>query len=261
MADDAEPVEEELDPTKTDEEAADKVGEAALEGEPAKDADEQPKPGTPDKALQRLQQELGNVTRQLADLNAKQQQQDGGLSEADKGRLAKAQERINRIRQFVGRSEKSDVADEIVDPVAEHVLELTEKVGEQDRLKAELAAANQRLASLENYIGWDRARTKYAGLDVDAIWSKALGDAGDILGQEATPRAVNRLASKWFEERCDAAMKRAGYEKDKGKGADRPNNRESAPATYKVGSGQRTAPTLSDEDETLALARSLVIEE
>jgi hypothetical protein len=72
-----------------------------------------------------MQQELGNVTRQLAALQEKKDA-DGPLSDADKAKMAKAEQRLTAIRQFVD------------DPIAQEVLDLTEKVGEQDSLKKEL---------------------------------------------------------------------------------------------------------------------------
>lgn len=240
---DANPVEE-LDPTKTDDEAKVDVDVEPADGAQDGKSEDKPKPGTPDKVTQKIQQDLAAVTRQLAALTEKKEEQ-GQLSEADKARLEKVQARLAKIREYAD------------DPIAEHVLDLTEKVVEQDGLKAELSAANKRLAQLENYVNWDRARSKYAGLDVDAIWEKASADAGETLDDTgAPPQAINRLASKLFEERCEAAKKRLKDGPDKGKA----NNSASSPSEYRVGSGQKTAPVLSDEEQVLAEARSLVVE-
>lgn len=237
MDDDAEPVFVVDDETKPDEVKVDAVAADAKTDEGS-----EPKPGTPDKALQKLQQELGNVTRQLAALNEKKESGER-LSESDKAKLAKAQERIDAIRQQAG------------DPVSEQVLELTERVGTQDALKAELEDTKARLRNLENTQNWNIARNKYTGLDVDAIWTKAQADANHILGEAATPAAVSRVASNYFEERCEAAMKRAGEKPNKDKVP------ASTPSTYKVGTAQVAAPVLSEDDETLAMARMLVHEE
>lgn len=238
MADDAEPVEA-VDPTKIVEEEPDAA--AWSSDKPDSASDEKPKEGTPDKAMQRMQQDLGNVTRQLAALTEKKQEQ-GELSEADKAKLERVQIRLEKIREYAD------------DPIAEHVLDLTERISEQGNLKAELYAAHRRLASLENYINWDRARTKYNGLDVDAIWEKASYDAGDTLSDTgAPPQAINRLASKLFEDRCEAAKKRLKDGPERGKA-----NNSTSPSTYRVGSGDKTAPVLSEEAEVLAEARSLV---
>lgn len=221
-------------------EAVEEVAEEA-EGAPAEETPEQqPKPGTPDKALQKMQQELGNVTRQLAALTEKKNS--GELSDADKSKLAKAQERIQKIRQFASE-----------DPIAEHVLELTEEVGKTGTLEAELKATKDRLAVLENDRAWGRARERFAGLDVDAIWDKATTDAAETLGPDGTTAAVQRLASKFFEDRCEAAKKRLKEEP-------KPGVKKEAPAQYKVGSGIKPAPQLSERDALLAEARSLVRE-
>jgi hypothetical protein len=210
---------------------------------------ETPKPGTPDKALQKMQQDLGNVTRQIAALTEKKSQ--GELTEADKAKLEKSTQRLETIR---AKAQDFGLAVDGGTELAEHVLELTETVGKQSSLEDQLRQANERLARLENDRNWQVVRTKFVGLDVDAIWDKANADATDALGEDATPRAVNRIASKYFEERCEAAMKRKGEpDPKKGKPATPPTN-------YKVGDGQRVAPALSETEELLKEARSLVVE-
>lgn len=236
MADEAEDVKtEEADETMPEDVTGDQEQEETPEA-----SEDKPAPGTPDKALQKVQQEIGNLSRQLADLSAKKAAT-GELSDADKAKLAKAQERLERVRELSG------------DPIADHLLDLTEKVSKADAIEAELKETKARLAALENDRGWERARQKYTGLDVDAIWDKANADAAETLGDDATPKQITRLASKWFEERCDAAKKRQGDAPPKKKD-------ESAPSTYRVGGASRTAPVLSEEDEMLAIARSLVRE-
>lgn len=213
---------------------------------------EQPKPGTPDKALQKMQQELGNVTRELAAL--KEQKQTGELTAAQQAKLAKTEKLVAQIRNFANRPDRNEIPSE-VDPVAEQVLDLTERVSRQDQIEAENRDMKARLARLENDRNWEIVRTKYADLDTDAIWGKANTDADDILGEAATPDAKNRLASRLFEDRCNAAMKRKGEVAEPAK----PKNGQ-APSTYKVGTAQRVAPVLSEDEEVMAEARSLVRE-
>lgn len=232
----ADPVEVVDDPTKTDEVVDDAAAGSEVE-QPA-----EVKPGTPDKALQRLQQELGNAVREIAAL--KEKKSDEGLTAADKAKLEKAQRRLEMIREQVG------------DPIAEHVLELNERMGEQDRLKSELAETQRRLAMLEEDQGWKEARSRFPGLDHNAIWKKAVADAEETLGDAATPKAVSRVASRTFEQRCKAALKRM-KEKD---AESKSNNKASSASTYKVGSGQKTAPVLSEEEQVLAEALALVVE-
>lgn len=211
---------------------------------------EQPKPGTPDKALQKMQQELGNVTRELAAL--KEQKATGELSEAQKQKLAKAEERLTRIRSFANRPDRNDLPSE-VDPVADHLLELTEKVGKQDSLEEQLRAANDRLERLENARNWEVARAKFSGLDVDAIWEKAWNDAAKVLRGKGDEEAQKNVASNLFEERCEAAKKRLKEDPKK-------PEKGGSPSSYKVGSGQKIAPVLSDEEEALEMARTLVVD-
>lgn len=225
--------------------------EGATEIKPSEETKvDDPKPGTPDKALQKVQQELGNLSRQFAALTEKKAA--GELSEADKANLAKAQQRLQTIRT---KAQDFGVAVEGGTELAEQVLDLTEKVTKQGSLEAVNRDLLARLDRLENDRNWQLARAKYAGLDVDAIWEKATTDADDVLGPDAPPASKNRLASRWFEERCDAAMKRKKEDPEPKKGA-----AGSPASTYKVGTGQRVAPVLSEEEDMLATARSLIVE-
>lgn len=250
MSDDAEPVEVEPtdEPTKTEPEVEVDAGDKA-EGD-------KPKEGTPDKALQKLQQELGNATRQIAALQQKVEQP-GGLSETDKAKLAKAQQRLTKIQAHVNRPDRQDLPSE-VDDVAEEVLDLREKVSRQEQLEAALNETTARLAMLENDRTWTVVRSKYEGLDIDAIWKKANKDADETLGEDGTDRAKHKLASRLFEQRCEDAKKRLKDDGDKSSA----NNKGTAkaPSGYRVGDAVKQAPVLSEEEEALAEARSLVRE-
>ncbi len=221
----------------------DKAGET-------KDTGEQTREGTPDKALQKMQQQLGTALREIEGLKGRKAE--GELTQADKAKLEKAQARVEKIRQFVNRGDRDDLPSD-VDPVAEHVLDLSEKVQEQTALKSQLQEANKRIESLEADRNWERARAKFSGLDVDSIWEKANADALETLGEDGTQKAVNRLASKMFFDRCEAAQKRL---KDDPKG----DPKKVVASTYKASEGQRAAPRLTEDEEALAMARSLVIE-
>lgn len=218
--------------------------------ESAETPEPKPTPGTPDKVMQRMQQELGNATREIAAL--KEQKADTGLTDAQKQKLAKAEQRVAKIRNYANRPDREEFPTD-VDPIAEHVLELEERLKDQDATKAELKEVKAQLAYLLNDHGWDKARGKYPMLDVDAIWEKAQKDANEILGEDATPRATNRIASKYFEERCEAAKKRQGED---------PKPKKDPPPSqqYKVGAGQSVAPVLSETEAILKQARSLVVE-
>lgn len=250
--------EESVDVTAVDEQVNDaanpETDKTAAEPSEPTGSTETPKPGTPDKALQKMQQELGNATRELAAL--KQQLSDGELSAAQLARVAKAEQRLTKIREFTGRPDKND-GFESVDPVAEQVLDLTEKAGEIDKVAAENRRLNDRLAKLEDDRNWEVARANFKGLDVDAIWKKAVTDSIDVLGDGVSQQAVNRLASKTFHDRCTAAMKRQKDDAEPSKKGAAPGG---SPSQYKVGSGQRAAPVLSEDEETLAMARMLVVE-
>jgi uncharacterized protein YfkK (UPF0435 family) len=247
MGDEAEPVVE--DTTKT----VEVVEDAAADAKEKTGGEETPKPGTPDKAMQKMQQELGNVTRQL---EALQEKKEAGqqLTEAEKAKLAKAEQRLTKIRQFVARPERNEIPSE-ADDIAEEVLDIREKVNQQEALKTELERTQDRLKKLENERNWRVIKEEYKGLDTDAIWDKALSDALETLGETGTQETVERVASKWFHERCEAAKKRLEN------GA--ANNKQDTPSQtsgkIRVGDGNRTAPQLSEADELLALARTLVV--
>lgn len=227
MAEEADLVEEEVEDATAE----------ADDGDAADDV--QTKPGTPDKALQKMQQELGNATREIAALKGKLDTQ-GSLSEADRKKIERAEQRIERIREFAPD-----------DPIAEHVLELTERLGKADLLEKKLAEADDRLKRLENKRAWSEVREKYRGLDVEAIWGKAQDDARETLGDTANDDAILRLASRWFEERCDGAKKRL---------KDPPKSGSKKDGSYRVGDSLSAAPTLSEEEDILREARSLIVE-
>jgi uncharacterized protein YfkK (UPF0435 family) len=187
MGDEAEPVVE--DTTKT----VEVVEDAAADAKEKTGGEETPKPGTPDKAMQKMQQELGNVTRQL---EALQEKKEAGqqLTEAEKAKLAKAEQRLTKIRQFVARPERNEIPSE-ADDIAEEVLDIREKVNQQEALKTELERTQDRLKKLENERNWRVIKEEYKGLDTDAIWDKALSDALETLGETGTQETVERVAS------------------------------------------------------------------
>ncbi len=237
----AEPVAEDV--TKTNE-VEDEVAGNAEADTGGTDEAEKPKSGTPDKALQRMQQDLGVAMRQIEALKEKAET-GKGLSEADQAKLDRAKERLESIRGLAG------------DPLADQILELTEKQSETETLKQQLAQANARLAALETKKAWEDVDRKYAGLDTQAIWKKSVKDAEETLGDEATQKAVERVASRTFEKRCDAALKRM---KEGAAPKLDANNKASSESKYKVGSAQTSAPQLTEEEAVLAEARSLVVE-
>lgn len=213
--------------------------------------DKKESPGTPDKALQKMQQEVGNLSRQYAALMEKKA--GGELNEADRAKLEKSKQRLETIRT---KAQDFGLTVDGGTELAEQVLDLTEKASKQDALEAENRDMKARLERLENDRNWSIAKAKYPTLDTDAIWDKANTDAEKILGRAVTPDAKHALASSLFEERCDAAKARKGEPDPK---APKPKNGSPA-MDYKVGSGQRVAPVLSEEEEVLAEARSLVRE-
>ncbi len=214
------------------------AGEVVPETDKAPEAEK--KEGTPDKALQKLQQDQAATLRLLERLNEKK--------DAGEALTPKEQRKLDKVRDLL-KTEYSLVDDDAGRAVTEA---LVEQADDTESLKSQLALALKRLETIEGTVSWTEVQKKYPDLDTDAIWKKAWDDTGELLGSDAAPDSMRRVASKFFNERCEAAKKRAGGGKDEKKGKDE--------TTYKVGSGQRPAPILSDADSLLAEARGLVIE-
>lgn len=191
-------------------------GDAATETKPSPEAPEpekapdseksaeqiESKPGTPDKALQQVQQNQSAALRRLDELEAK-------LASGQQ-LTAKDESKLAQLRELL-QSNKLDPLDHF-NRVVEVGIEQDERLArleEQNRqLEARLQAATAQQA-------WDAARTKYPGVNVEQVFKNCVDEACDMFGVEPGSLApgselfarVQRAATKMMDQRADAAAK------------------------------------------------------
>lgn len=163
----------------------------------AANADEKPaQPGTPDKALQKLQQDNAAAIRRIEALEGKSEP----LTAKEQQQLDQAKSKLAEIRERLAGD--FDVLDHGKD-VAEATIELGSEV---ENLKKELAEIKATTQAQRGETVWKQLETQFEGVNVRDIWNKAVSDATDTLGDAATPAAVNKLASRWLDERAKAVQ-------------------------------------------------------
>lgn len=172
----------------------------------AKDVDpepDKPKEGTPDKALQKMQQDLSAATRRMDQF---QEKLDAGetLTPKEKGQLDASRERLEKIRAKLTEAEYDPFDAETSKSVAQSVIELSERL---DETRAELADEREQRAMDAETRAWEKAEGKWPGLNHKEIWDKAAAEATEDIGDD-DPVKHNKLASKYFRTRCDAAHAR-----------------------------------------------------
>lgn len=164
-----------------------------------------PAEGTPDKALQQVQQTIAAFGRKLDAALAKP-----NLSAEETQKLQRAQERLDRFTQMAGKpadqvnydelaSLAPDLMSELVEG-AKHRGDTAKRIADLESQKNELA--NQ-VAVLSNMLTYPDVKNQ------QAIWEKAWADAAETLGPEAPAGVIWKLADKEFHQRCGAAQTRA----------------------------------------------------
>jgi DNA repair exonuclease SbcCD ATPase subunit len=205
MPDDAaKPAEQPTEKPKAEEKPAEQDAAAAEEQAAEGEQAAQQQPGTPDKVVQRLQQDLAATNRQLVQLLEKA---DSGqpLTQQEKHKAEQARRKLDDIRDAIGK-QQFDVIDHGA-MLGEALVETDQEVGslktEVSELKQQL---QQTLAAIEQQTEattWQQVEKEYAGVNVRDVWQKAHKDAAEIIGAENP--GVRRLASKFFHERSAAA--------------------------------------------------------
>lgn len=200
-----------------EEPAKEPVAEKEVEAEKAESEPKEPKPdeaetlkaeGTPDKALQKVQQDMATAMRTMNELKEKL---DTGkdLTAKEQAKLEKAESSIDRIRKAMA-GDDFDVLDN-AKPMAEALLEAHEK---NASLESRLNRIEKRDAEEQTNRFFAEAGRKFPGVDAEAVWKKAAEDTMALL--ELTPDEMNdeRLRSKavnattkMFNERCSNAAK------------------------------------------------------
>jgi hypothetical protein len=186
-------------------EADDAIDDGAKEEEAAPESGEKkPEPkaeGTPDKALQRMQQDLAATTRKLDELTEKLSSGET-LTDKEKAQVLQHKRRIDDLKQTL-TGDTYDPFDEQTNRAAHEALIETDK--EVQTLREEVKQLKESHRASSNDATWGTVKEKYAGVDVTAVWNKAIEDAQSYarFGQEA----YQQRASDLFHERCDAAKK------------------------------------------------------
>lgn len=180
--------------------------------EPAAEAKKEETPtareGTPDKALQKLQQDLGVATRKIEELTAKLQSGQT-LTTAERQQVQQQQRKVDALKAKLGGNQFNIVDDDAL--LADSVVEQDERLASLERqnaeLKARLDATERRTAETDARSADAAIRAKYPDVDYGPIWEKCLAEAVEVLGEDANRNAIQRLADRDFHQRCDAAQK------------------------------------------------------
>lgn len=175
-------------------EAAEPVAQDQPQGE------QQPQPGTPDKALQKFQQDLGAVTRKL-DALLEKQQSGQPLTATEQQQAVKAQRKLDELRTKVA-GKQFDVIDNGED-LAEGLIETDQTV----------QTLQQQVAQLSQVVGQQQAQARWAEIKAtfphvknpEAVYQKCVEEAQQAIG--ADNPALYNLASRDFYARMTAANK------------------------------------------------------
>lgn len=199
--------------TEAQAETQDAKAEAEQTPPPAGETQTQPeqKPGTPDKALQRVQQDLGTALRKIEELQQALTEKQTAPTGAEKREVQAAKRKAEMLREKLKAGQFNVVDDDAL--LAESVSEQDEAVeslrGEIDSLKKELASERMSREEREAAANWAAVRGQYGKVEsetLDQIWAKAVEDAKNTIGEDAGDSAVKRLANKWFHERASAVQ-------------------------------------------------------
>lgn len=218
--------------------------------ETAEKPGEEVKPGTPDKALQKMQQDLSAATRKIDELNEKVTAGEK-LTPKETAQAQQAQRKIDSIKTAL-KGADFDVF-ENSKAVAES---LVENDGDVQGLKKQVQQLSQTVETLASEKVWDGLAKQYPGVDLPTVWTKCVDDAGKVIGKD-NPALAN-LASKYFHERADVAAKTIKTKAAPNKDAEKlkkpvtPGNTEVTVQTG-AGSGQP-----SDADDYVNRAMALI---
>jgi hypothetical protein len=156
-------------------------------------------PGTPDKAMQKLQQDLAATQRLLIELAGKQAAGDP-LTQREQQRVEQATRKVDAVKKAI--ADKSFDLFEHGGDIAEALLEVVEENGS---LRQQVESQGKTLAQMQEQVVWDKLAATYQGVDVRKVWDQAAKEAEPYAdyGQAAYQRRADEL----FHQRCDAASK------------------------------------------------------
>ena len=178
--------------------AATTATESTVEPEtPAEE--EKPQPGTPDKALQQVQQDLSATNRKLDALLEKA----NAGEKVDPKEVARTQRKVELLRERIGKKTFDMFEEGIPDALAETVVEQDQQI---QQLSHQVQQLTNSAAKTQAATTWDALKTKYPGVDVEKVWQTCVGEAAVTIGDD-DPVKVQRLADRDFHSRCTNAVK------------------------------------------------------
>lgn len=174
-----------------------KVDDAATQSATA--GQQQNVPGTADKALQKMQQDL-SATQRLLDnaltlLNSGQT-----LSPKQRQQVEQAPRKIQTLKDAIAKRGSFDPFED-GDMVAEAI---DEQDGDVSHLRQTVGQLTETVTTLQEQITFDRLATAYAGVDVRKVWDKAVADAAEY--REFGAAAYQKRADELFHTRCANAV-------------------------------------------------------
>lgn len=223
---------EKTEPTKAESPEPEKTPDEAAEQK------ELLKPGTPDRVLQKLQQDNAAAIRRIEALEEKSEP----LTPKEQQQLAAAKSKLAEVREKLAGN--FDVLDDAVS-LAQATVEVGSEVESQ---KAVLAELKTEVAALKADRVWAKLESEYPGANVREIWKKAATDAAEALEGESET-AINKLAVRWLKERAAAVVA--------AKAAATPTKKQPAIPVVPVAgtAGKATTPVDDDEDLSYLLAK------
>lgn len=226
---------EAAEPAKeTPAEKVEEPGEAA----PAPTLEEAPKPGTPDKVLQQLQQDNAAAMRRIEALESKKEP----LTQKEEQQLTDAKSKVAGVKKRL--AEEYNVVED-GQATAEAVVEIDERLAKLEAdnkaLREERVADQKNRETAAEASRWAAAEALYPGVNVREIQNKAWADAKATLGQNATQDSLVKLSSRWFTERADAVKAAQAATKQKPVNHGKP--------VVPVDSSVKAATTVNEDDE------------
>jgi hypothetical protein len=172
---------------------------AAAEATETTSAQQQPQPGTPDKALQKVQQDLATALRAITDLSAKVDA-GGTLTAGEQQQLQRQASKVDELKQRVQGKQFDPIDDG--ERIAASVLEQDEQI---TALKQQVQQLGTQLQQQQATNAWSQLEKQYAGVNVQDVWEKAKDDAKGYAQFGAA--AYQARADELFHERAAAASK------------------------------------------------------
>jgi hypothetical protein len=172
---------------------------AAAEATETTSAQQQPQPGTPDKALQKVQQDLATALRAITDLSAKVDA-GGTLTAGEQQQLQRQASKVDELKQRVQGKQFDPIDDG--ERIAASVLEQDEQI---TALKQQVQQLGTQLQQQQATNAWSQLEKQYAGVNVQDVWNKAKDDAKGYAQYGAA--AYQARADELFHERAAAASK------------------------------------------------------